>query len=243
MILKTMIIEDFKKILGIKNSQIFKENINCEDFLLILDSFVLKEKQLSKNDSDIIINEILERVASLEYRDEQCSKEDLEFYNLLSTFCTVTENNKDSVIIEKRVNRNLSRIAKRRWIRYRQKYLRAIKDAQESFNSKPCQKNIRDLLKKESYSREDIFTLIKAMNSSLTHYVIYNELLEKVNSEEKLPEEVLSELNEINFNLFQEGMQILENKSSQEFNFQAKDLVYFANEVFCNAEQQINFLE
>lgn len=242
MILKTMIIEDFKKILGIKNSQIFKENINCEDFLLILDSFVLKEKQLSKNDSDIIINEILERVASLEYRDEQCSKEDLEFYNLLSTFCTVTENNKDSVIIEKRVNRNLSRIAKRRWIRYRQKYLRAIKDAQESFNSKPCQKNIRDLLKKESYSREDIFTLIKAMNSSLTHYVIFNELSEKT-SKEILPEELLLEFNTLNSDLFQESYRILESENKQEFETRTKDLVLLANEIFCDIEQKINFLE
>jgi len=238
MIVNPKILQEVKTELKISGSRNPQESIDCTNFLSVLDSFVLKEKSISQSLSEQIINSVLEIVST---EEDSYQKEDLEFYNILCEYCFPVSDVK-SEIVEKRINRNLSRIAKRRWVRYRQKYLRALKDAQESFNTKPCQKNIRDLLKKESYSREDIFTLLKAMNSSLTHYVIFNELSEKV-SGETLPQELLLELNELNSDLFQEGYVILESKNEKEFKTKTRDLVALANEIFVDVNQQTNFLD
>ena len=224
-----LILEECKTSLGISEIKIFQGKIDCNSFLELGEEFLLKEKTCSPELTEKLFDQILEVVA--ENEEDSYTNEEIQFYNLIKTFCESPQKKKEEVV-EKRLNRNLSRIAKRRGVRYRQKYLRALKGAQESFQDKQCQKNIKTLLKKEPYSRDDVYTLIKAMNSSLTHYVIHNEISEKSQGE-SLPSELLEELTELNFNLFKESLVLLESKEVQEFNPTMKDLVIFANEVFC----------
>lgn len=229
-----LIIEEYKNNLGIDRVSIIESSPTCELFLELSDKFLISSQKLSEAIAEKIFDSILEVVAKDE---DHYTDEEIELFNIVTSFCEKKAVKKNEER-EKRVNRNLSRIAKRRWIRYREKYKRALKRAQESFENKPCQKNIKALLKKESYDRSDVYNLIKAMNSSVTHYLIYNEISEKT-QDTQLPSELLEELNELNYNLFKESNSLLESKEVNQSEFQ--DLVLFANEVFCNCDNQLSF--
>lgn len=230
-----IILEDFRSRLNLSSIPLTQKELDCDSFLNLSEKFLLSSHSLKIELAESVFNTILEIVAK---EDDTYSPEEVQFYNLIESYCERKDNTTPENKKTTRVNRNLSRIAKRRWIRYREKYKRAIKRAQESFENKPCQKNIKSLLKKESFDRSDVYCLIKAMNSSLTHYLIYNELSEKT-QETQLPQELLEELNELNFNLFKESVSQLD--KPELIREEIQDLVEFANEVFCDCDEIIVF--
>lgn len=226
-----LILEDFKSKLGLGSVTTENKELDCESFLNLSEKFLLSSHSLKAELAESVFNTILEIVAK---EEDTYSEEEVQFYSIVESFCERRNNSNPETRKPTRVNRNLSRIAKRRWVRYREKYKRAIKRAQESFENKPCQKNIKSLLKKESFDRGDVYCLIKAMNSSLTHYLIYNELSEKT-QDSQLPQELLEELNELNFNLFKESVSQLD--KPELLSEEIQDLVVFANEVFCDCDE------
>ena len=227
-----LLLEEYKNSLGISEIKVSKKTLDCEDFLDLSEQFLMKEKSCSEKISESVVDQIMKIVSDTD--DDNYSEYDLKFYSLVQNFCE----SKTQMIEgkKKRINRNLSRIAKRRWVRYKQKYLRVLRDAQESFKTKQCQKNLKNLLKKESFLKEDVYDLIKAMNSSVTHYLIYNEISEK-SENSKLPIELIEELNELQYSLFKESINILESKELKSLNENIRDIVIFANEVFCDSSQ------
>lgn len=226
-----IILEDFRSRLNLSSIPTGNKELDCSSFLNLSEKFLLSSNSLNTGLAESVFNTILEIVAK---EEDTYSSEEVQFYNLIESYCERKTNSSPETRKPTRVNRNLSRIAKRRWIRYREKYKRAIKRAQESFENKPCQKNIKSLLKKESFDRGDVYCLIKAMNSSLTHYLIYNELSEKT-QDSQLPQELLEELNELNFNLFKESVSQLD--KPELLSEEIQDLVVFANEVFCDCDE------
>lgn len=211
-----------------------RKDLNSDDFYLLSEKI---SSNLELFEKDLQENILLELIAiSL---SDQINEESIEFFNLLEQIYEKKFKRVNS-FKTKKINRNLSRIAKRRWIRYREKYKRVLKQAQDSFKNKPCQKNIEQLLKKENYEKSDVYCLQKAMNSSLTHFVIFNEQTEK-DKTESLEKELLEEINALNYSLFKESQSLVEEPNNFQRNF--KDLVLFANEIFRDCENFLEFTE
>jgi hypothetical protein len=152
----------------------------------------------------------------------------------------------------RRPNSALSRIAKRRWTRYKEKYKRALKKFWRSGRSKhfsktlttahaPQDVQVTDESTAVMITREEVLELMKAVSSGLTHYIIELHVQER-DTHALLEEDVelLIEMTDLTNAMLQDLATSL-TLDDQQRNDVYEDCLSFSQEVFTELPVEVSF--
>jgi len=210
----------------------FDETLSLYEKLVVLESSC-KEDFLPK---------VLSRVNSALIEESLTQEESALVLSL------VEELEEASVVRHKnhrRPNSALSRIAKRRWTRYKEKYKRALKKFWRSGKSKHFQKTLSTPAETNEstafVTREDVLELMKAVSSGLTHFIIELHVQER-DTHALLEEDItlLEEMRDLSNAILEDLTSALSMPDDQRSEVYS-DCIDFAQEIFTDLPVDVTF--